>query len=366
MPARVSVLGAGNGGCAIAADLGRRGIRCTLFDLPAFDAVLAPIREAGELRLSGVLGEATVPIERVTTDVSEAVTDADLLLVAVPAFAQEAFAQSCAPFLRDGQVVVLTPGSTGGALAVAETLRRAGSPPGVTVAETLSLPFACRKAGPAHVHVSGVKRNLPVAAFPASRGDRVAAALAGILPEGLAIAKNVLETSLNNPNAMAHPVPVLLNAGWIETTGGDFRFYADGVSPSVARVMDAADADRLAVVTALGLPAVAATEWDRRLYGLEGATTYELNRDSWVHRDIRAPRELRSRYLTEDVPFGLVPIASIARELGIATPTIDLLVDLASLLIAEDLRLAGRPAAALGLAGLDAAGMARYVETGVA
>lgn len=364
MAARVSVLGAGNGGCAIAADLLRRGIACTLFDLPAFESVVAPIREAGVLRLTGVLGDVTVAVPRVTTEVREAVEDADVLLVAVPAFAQVAFAEACAPFLHEGHVVVLTPGGTGGALAVADVLRRAGRLEGVTVAETLSLPFACRKVDPTHVHVSGLKRDLPIAAFPANRSGRVAAVLHGVVPGGVAIAANVLETSLNNLNAMAHPAPALLNAGWIETTGGDFRFYNDGVSPSVARVMDAADRDRLAVVGALGLPAVPATEWDRRLYGLAGATTYELNRDSWVHQGIRAPRELRSRYLTEDVPFGLVPIASIARELGIATPTIDLLIDLASLVLEENLRTAGRTAASLGLAGRDAAAMNAYVEGG--
>jgi opine dehydrogenase len=364
VPVRVSVLGAGNGGCTIAADLVRRGIACTLFDLPAFEAVVAPIRQAGVLRLTGVLGDVTVAAPRVTTDIREALEDADVVLVAVPAFAQVTFAEACAPFLREGQVVVLTPGSTGGALAVAEALRQAGRLEGVTVAETLSLPFACRKVDPVHVHVSGVKDDLPIAAFPASTNSRLAAVLEGVFPAGLALAANVLETSLNNLNAMAHPLPALLNAGWIETTGGDFRFYTDGVSPSVARAMDATDGERLAVVTALGLPPIAATEWDRRLYGLVGETTYELNRDSWVHRDIRAPRELRSRYLTEDVPFGLVPIASIARELGIATPTIDLAIDLACLLLGEDLRATGRTAASLGLAGLSAEQMTRYVEAG--
>jgi opine dehydrogenase len=366
MPARVSVLGAGNGGCAIAADLARRGIACTLFDLPRFEAVVAPIREAGVLRLSGVLGDVTVAAPRVTTEIREALDDADVLLIVVPAFAQVTFAEACAPFLRDGQIAVLIPGSTGGALAFARALRREGAVEGVLVAETLSLPYACRKVEPTHVHVGGVKRNLPLAAFPARLTDRVLAALQPVFPGMLVAAAHVLETSLNNPNAMAHPVPALLNTGWIETTGGDFRFYTDGVSPSVARAMDALDRDRLAVVSALGLPPVPATEWDRRLYGLVGATTYELNRDSWVHRDIRAPGELRSRYLTEDVPFGLVPIASIARELGIATPTIDLVIDLASLLLDEDLRAAGRTAASLGLAGRTADQMIEFVEVGAA
>jgi opine dehydrogenase len=359
---RVSILGAGNGGCALAADLVRRGIDCTLFDLPSFAAGLDPIQASGTLRLSGVLGDVTVPAPPLTTDVREAVEDAAVLLVAVPAFAQVSFAEAIAPHLADDALVVLLPGSTGGALAVAEVFRRASVPGGVTVAEALSLPYACRKVEPTHVLVTGVKRDLPIAAFPASRNTRLADVLGDILPAGISLAGNVLETSLNSLNAMAHPVPALLNTGWIETTGGDFRFYTDGVSPSVARAMDTVDADRLAIVAALGLEAVPATEWDRRLYGLEGATTYELNRDSWVHRDIRAPGELRSRYLTEDVPYGLVPLASIGWELGVATPAIDLFIDLACLLLDEDLRAGGRTAASLGLAGRSAGEMIEYVD----
>ena len=220
MQARVSILGAGNGGCAMAASLASRGIPCTLFDLPRFDAVLAPIRESGVLRLTGALGDHTVPAPAITTDVRVALESADVLVVAVPAFAQEVFAEACAPFLRADQVAVLAPGSTGGALAFAQVLHRAGSPDGVVVAETLSLPYACRKIDPNHVHVGGVKRNLPVAAFPATGTGRVLAALESVLPGMFVAAANVLETSLNNPNAMAHPVPALLNAGWIETTGG--------------------------------------------------------------------------------------------------------------------------------------------------
>ena len=364
--ARVSVLGAGNGGCATAADLMGRGVPCILFDLPSFDSVLAPIRESGVLRLSGALGDRTVSAPRITTDIREAVEGADVLVIAVPAFAQGAFAQSCAPFMRPGQIAVLTPGSTGGALAVKQALRIAGAPDGVVVAETLSLPYACRKVEPDHVFVGGVKHGLPVAAFPAAQTQRVLETLEPVFPGMLIAAAHVLETSLNNPNAMAHPVPVVLNAAWIETTRGDFRFYTDGVSPSVARVMDALDHDRLAITAALGLPAVPATEWDRRLYGLVGATTYELNRDSWVHRDIRAPDTLRSRYLFEDVPYGLVPMASIARELGVDTPIIDLVIDLASTLLDEDLRAVGWTASSLGLAGMDARRMIAFVNTGVA
>ena len=69
MGVRVSILGAGNGGCATAAHLALRGVACTLFDLPAFEGGLAPIRAAGAIRLSGVLGDTTVPAPLLTTDV---------------------------------------------------------------------------------------------------------------------------------------------------------------------------------------------------------------------------------------------------------------------------------------------------------
>lgn len=361
---KISVLGAGNGGCTTAADLARRGIPCTLFDLPRFEAVLAPIRDSAVLHLTGAFGEHTVPAPAVTTDVRDAVEDADILVLAIPSFAQEPFARACAPFVHPGQIAVLTPGGTGGALAFAAVLAREGAPDGVVVAETLSLPYACRKVEPNHVHVGGVKQNLPVAAFPAIDTATVLTALEPVFPRMLVAAAHVLETSLNNPNAMAHPVPALLNAGWIETTGGDFRFYTDGVSPSVGRVMDALDRDRLALLAALGLEEVPAIEWDRRLYGLVGATSYEVNRDSVIHRGIRAPDSMRSRYLTEDVPYGLVPLASIAHQLGVETPLIDLFIDLASTLLGEDLRAAGRTADSLGLAGMDAPRMLEYVTTG--
>jgi opine dehydrogenase len=360
----VTVLGGGNGGCATAADLMRRGIPCTLFDLPEFAAVLEPIRAAGEMHLTGALGTATVPAPRVTTDIGEAARDADVLVLAVPAFAVRTFAAAAAPFLRAGQVVVLTPGSTGGALAFADVLDRQGGSRGVIVAETLSLPYACRKTSPTEVHVAGMKRQLPVAAYPAAGTATAVEVLGHVFPGLLVAATHVLETSLNNPNAMAHPVPAVLNAGWIETTGGDFRFYTDGVSPSVGRVMDALDRDRLGILTALGLDPVPAIEWDRRFYGLAGANSFEVNRDSEVHSGIRAPAMLASRYLLEDVPYGLVPLASIARELGVATPVIDLVIDLASTLLGQDLREQGWTAASLGLAGLDARGMVERVTSG--
>jgi opine dehydrogenase len=360
---RVAVLGAGNGGCAIAADLARHGVQVTISDLPEFAAALEPLALRGGLRLTGVLGDHDVTVS-VCRDVGEAVSTATLVIVAVPAFGHAAFARAVTPHLPTDAVVVLTPGATGGALEWTRCAADGGSDRRTVVAETLSLPYACRKVDPTTVHVSGAKRSLPLAAFPGRLTAAVVDRLNTLLPGGFRPAANVLETSLNNLNAIAHPVATLLNAGWIEFSRGDFGFYSEGVTRSVALAMDAADDERLSVVEALGLERVPASEWDRRLYGLAGDTTYEINQGSAVHRSFRAPASLETRYLTEDIPFGLAPIASIGHELGVPTPTIDLFVSLARLLVGERISTSARSAASLGLGGLTGAEMTAFVATG--
>ncbi len=348
----------------MAADLTRRGYPVILCDLPQFEAVLEPIRERGGLELQGVLGEGFAPLAHVTSDVGEALTAADIILIVVPAYAQAVFAEACCTHLRPGQIVVLNPGSTGGALEFAQVLRSRGADDGVIVAETLSLPYACRKDNPTRVNVSGVKTNLPIAAYPAQRTAELLRCLEGVYHSGLAPAANVLETSLNSLNAIAHPVAMLLNTGWIEHTGGKFSFYGEGVTPSVAHAMEAVDRERMAVASALGLEPISLVQWDQRLYGLKGDTLYELIHNSWVHGKSQAPESLQSRYLTEDMPYGLVPIASIGAALGVPTPTINLFIDLACLLLGTDLRASGRTAEKLGLAGLSSEQMQAFVRDG--
>ncbi len=360
---KVTVLGAGNGGCATAADLASRGFEVAISDLPGFGGTLTPIAERGGLHLSGVLGEHDVAVHA-TPDLHRALAGASVVLVAVPAFGHAAFARLVAPLLSDDQVVVLTPGATGGALEWAHVASAARGSPDQPVAETLSLPYACRKVSPVHVDVSGVKTLLPLAAFPGRLTATLVEALGTVFPRGVRAAASVLETSLNNLNAMAHPVPMLLNVGWIEATGGAFAFYFDGVTPSVSMAMEAVDGERLAILEALGLEPVSMNEWDRRLYGLVGATAHEINQASAVHRGIRAPASLEARYLTEDIPFGLAPIASIGRELGVPTPTTSLFLDLATLLLGDRVLEGARSAASLGLAGLTAAGMTAFAESG--
>ncbi|HEY8418486.1 MAG TPA: NAD/NADP octopine/nopaline dehydrogenase family protein [Limnochordales bacterium] len=364
---RFTVVGGGNAGFGLAADLALRGVRVRLFDLPRFEAALAPVRAAGGIRVRGVRGEGLARLEAVTTDPAEALDGSQLVLMAVPAYGQEAMARVLAPHLRPEQTVVLMPGSFGGALVFLRALREFGRDEVPIIAECSSFVFACKKDGPEGVWIRGAKRGLPVAAIPAGDTRAVAAALAEFYE--LEPVANVLFTSLNNINHVAHPAQVLMNAGRIEHMGGDWSFDHEGFTPSVGRVTEAVDAERLAVVRRLGLEPVSLLEWYLRFYGhqgLKGDSLYEITHNSPIWGPARAPDTLEHRYLTEDLPYGLVPIAELGQQLGLEMPVTNSVITLASAALGRDLRREGRSLERVGLAGLEPEEMLRFCETGIA
>lgn len=341
-----AVVGAGNGGQSLAAHLALLGFRATLWDIEP-EKVRA-LRERGRIRLSGAVeGEADIAL--VTGDLGEALARADVVMVVLPTVYHGSMAAAMAPHLRDGQIVVLNPGATGGALEVRTVLRQSGGPAAVVVAETDTLLYACRspRAGEAIIH--GIKSRVDVGALPAGAAPRVAALLNAAFPQFAPVA-SVLHTSLTNMNAMMHPAPTLLNAGRIES-GSPFEYYRAGVTPSVARVVEAVDGERLALAAALGVRVPSLLEWYRAGYGVAGRTLHEAVQQVRGYDGIQGPANLHTRYLFEDIPTGLVPLSLLGEALQAPTPTMRALVELGNRLLGRDFWQAGRSLEKLGLAG---------------
>lgn len=221
-------------------------------------------------------------------------------------------------------------------------------PAGVRLGETNTLAYACRVVEPGTVHIGGVKGAFSVAALGASRTPEVVQALRPVFPN-VEAATSVLETSFDNMNPVAHPVVAVLNAGPMD--GGDFDFYADGLTPSVVRAMEALDAERMEVAGALGIPFRSHPAWLERSYGIVGSDTMDTERQlaSNVMRGIGVPGGMHGRYLTEDVPLGLVPMARIARLAGVRTPVIDAVITLAGAATGRDYRSEGRSLEDMGI-----------------
>ena len=114
-----------------------------------------------------------------------------------------------------------------------------------------------------------------------------------------------LKTGLNNMGAVFHPTITLLNAGWIETTHGDFEFYIDGVSPSVAKLLETVDRERCTVASSVGIRARTGLEWLAMAYDARGENLHDAIHNQSGYYGIKAPPTLNHRYLFEDVPMSL-------------------------------------------------------------
>ncbi|MBQ6545275.1 MAG: NAD/NADP octopine/nopaline dehydrogenase family protein [Lachnospiraceae bacterium] len=363
---KITIIGAGNGGCTYAAYLGLRGHSVCLCETPAFAGNLTDIEAAGGLVMRGAL-TGFGPVSRCTTDVAEACAWSDYILVVVPAFAHRSLAQWMAPHLRSGKTVILNPGAVLGAAEFLSVLRECGCTEDVTVGETSSNAFACRRYRPNDVNVLGIKEKLYVACIPANRTEKTVEALNAFFPTFTAI-PNIFYTSLMNGNAILHPISAVLNAAWIEMTQGDFDFYWGGMTPGVCENIDRVDKERLAVAEAYGFPQVSLNELNHIYYGHpEWATLYDFFSRSKVHGgtpEARAPKTTRHRYITEDVPYGLVPISELGRKAGIPTPHIDAVITLTSTFNGTDYRKEGRSLENLGLEDRDKTGITVFLING--
>jgi opine dehydrogenase len=344
----------------MAGHLGMGGISVRLYN--RFEEEIAAMREQGGVTVTGVM-QGFGPVEMVTTDPAPVVNWADVLMVVVPAFVHRLMAQTCAPFLRDGQIVILNPGRTGGALEFANTLREWGVRTRVTVAEAQTLVYACRLVGPALVRIAGIKRQVRLAAFPATETAAVIEAVRPLYPQ-FRPAAHVLETSCDNIGAVFHPGTVVLNANRIEA-GESFDFYYS-MTPSVTRFLEIMDQERLSVAQAFGVELDSAKEWLRKSYeGVTGDDLYERILSNPAYEGIKAPKSLRVRHLLEDVPTGLVPLASLGTLAGVPTPACRAVTDISCGLLDRDFWTEGRNAQKLGLSGMSVEEIRVFLSTGV-
>ena len=347
----VAVIGAGNVGCALAADLGLRGIEVRLFNRSP--GRLAAIREAGGIMVTGQI-EGFAALSPVAGSLEQAVEGAGVVAVTVPTASLPAYAAALARATTDEQLIWLNPGHSGGALYLAAELARAGRGER-TICQLTTASHISRLTGPATVRVF-LRSRASLAALPASYLQECHRRLDTLLPGQFGQAESVLEADLANLNAILHPPGMVCNAGWIEATGGKFGFYAEGSGRAVARVMDAIDHERLALARALGVRAVPFAELFRQLGFTAGEQVradgaYHVIQHSELIRPIQSPPKLDHRYLHEDVGWGLVPWMHLAAAAGSPAPTIAALTHLAGMINGTHYLRGGLTLERMGLAG---------------
>lgn len=343
-----TVVGAGHGGLAMAGHLGIMGFPVRLYNRT--EENLHAVRWEGGIRVTGEV-DGFGPIQAASSSMAEAMAGSDVIMVVVPATAHRFIAEQMAPHLRPGQLVVLNPGRTGGALAFQHAITSKQVDVPFLVGETSTFLYASRALSRGEARIFRIKNTVRFATLPAYRIPEALPVLQRPFPQ-FAAGDSVLSTGMENIGAIFHPTLTLLNAGWIESTKGDFDYYSGGITPSVARALERLDAERVAVSASIGVHTVSAREWLYLTYGSSGADLYEAIQNTTGYFGIRAPQTIFHRYVTEDVPMSLVPLASLGRMLGVAMPMTEMAIGLANAMHETDYWAEGRTVAQMGIEGM--------------
>jgi len=351
---KCAVLGAGAGGYAMAADLSLAGMEVNLYEMPQFRQNLQPIIDQGGIEIKGKARQGFAKVHKVTTDIEEAIRDTKYLFVTTQAIGHETIAQHCAPYLEDGQTMVLFPGSAG-SLQIARTLKGARANKNIYIGETVTLPYGCALTGPAEVSVLftvGPKNYF--SAFPAKDTEKIIDDLKGVYP-ALYPAQNVLEVGLLNPNIVKHPM-ILFSLSQVEFSKEAFCLNRQGMTPSVWKVFNQVDVEKINILKKLGLNALSFME----LFSDISFISY----DEFVALLPEFPITTKHRFFTEDVSIGMALLSSLGDMIGVDTPTIDSIVHLVSIINETDYYRQGRTVEKLGISGMDVESLNRFLAEG--
>jgi opine dehydrogenase len=296
----------------------------------------------------------TLAPDQVTTDVAEGVAGADVVLVAVPAYGHEYYARELAGAVEPDQLVVI-PTDNFGSLRFRRAFGEQGTAD-VTVAGASICPFPGLSDEPGVVDTHGAKDSVPLAALPGGETDAVVETLNSLFRPDTAFtpADDVLEVNLQNLNPYMHSAINVFNLSLIDAAA-DWLYYGEGCTPAVERLVAAIDEERLALAEALDVSVGPLRDLVAEMYesSVSGDTVVEMLGESPVHRTLPGPTDLSHEYITEDVPYGLVPLASLCREVGVSCPVLESTIELLSVGTGTDFTAEGITCADLGLAGLD-------------
>ncbi len=381
----VAVLGGGACAQTFAAEFTLAGYKVRLYELPELAReTLGEVLKSHEIELGGTqlnfkwfrrAGVAKVNV--VTTEISEALKGAGLVIVAIPAKGHKPFFEKMIPYLEDGQVISIFPDNFG-ALMLRNMMGEKGCDVDVIIGGWSSMPYAVRVVEPGKADCTMRIRELICDALPSKDGDKFFETLKGIPAfDGTAELKRgdtIIGVGLSNPNPAVHVPGSILNVGAMEVSEmegilgipkGKYSMYKHGMSPAVSRVQFAFYQEERKIADAMGIKMIEHREdqffWKSSIMGMAYWTPFV----DVVMPPIVGPNSVDHRYFTEDIPVGTVVRYKLAKKFGVDVPIIESLIWLGSAACKRDFFKEGKSLKELGIEELTKEQLIRYLREGI-
>ena len=338
---KITVVGAGSTGHAVAGIMSMRGFEVTLFDDARFSKELDAVKELGFIELRGKIRGIGTPA-CVTTDPAEAIPGAEAIFVHVPADRHEEIARKIAPYVHDGQHILIIPGNLG-SFIFRKVFDELGVKGDITLTEKEGNFCPCRLSAPAEVTVGmPLKLKGNVASLPSSDTARVLKALEGVVE--YTANTNVFEGVVNAGNVINHIASTVLSAAEIDHKGNKYSLFKYAFTPTVVHCIEKITAERGAVIEAMGMKVHGEPMgMIHKVLHLEDhpeiAVFYEY---------MDGPYSVNHRYLHEDCGCGGAFVLSCAKRLGMTMPVLEAFMGVAGAMNDRDYIHGGRTLENLG------------------
>ena len=344
MAKSITIMGSGNTGLSTALKLKNDGHKVCLYELPEFSESTDSMGNVFSLTL--LSEKINLQIDLITNNAKEALDFSKIIIICVPAYAHKSFAKMLSGLVTKEHVIILMPGTLGSLELKSYLINNKSEIP--IIGETDTSPFVCRKTANSEALILGEVPNLGIGIMPKNRTNEVIEILSDFF-NGLVPYEDVLMCGLSSLNPVVHPAGVILNAGRIEKSEGEFYFYNEGITKSVSGVIESVDDERRKIGDFFGykLDRVA-NAFHNAGFGVKG-TLMETISSSDMLTSLKAPGVINHRWLTEDISFGIYTWSILGEKFEINTHTMKTLVEMGSILLRNNLKKSGRNLEDLGI-----------------
>lgn len=338
---KITIVGSGNSGLIHAAKIYEKGFPVGVLKTSDYGNMtfFNKISEKGEYDVVDLTNNGNTfkaRMDFITRDVRKAIDFADVIMVMTTTNQHEYVAKMVAPYVKDGQIIVLCPGYMG-SLIFKKYIKA-----NVVYSEWETTAYNGRIVDGSFVRITFYNPRNAISVLPACKADEVLGKLSQMFDNTKYLRKHILESALHNPNMIVHPIGIIFSASRIEHSGGEFWMYREAFTPSVVRVIQEFDKRKNKILEAFGcepLDYFEAAKW-RNTEDLS-IPAMDVFR-SFADSSNKGPSVIDHRYLNEDVPMGLGLYISIGKVLRHDTCIQESIMTLASALLGKDLKAQSR------------------------
>lgn len=336
---KITIAGIGNAGTTVAADLTLKGHEVTLLKTSnsMHNDHFKHLLETKKVVINENGLQQIVSIHNVTDNFEAAFKDVELIIIYIQTNYHKQLIEKIIPYLNGGESILIEPGYLSTAFFIPYCKEK-----NLTIIEAESSPIDCRIINPGEVDVLFRNVRNPIGIYPSNKEIETMNMLSS-LNYNFIKTNSVIEAALHNPNLIVHTIGAIMSIPRIEYTSGEYWMYKEVFTPSVWNIVEMLDSEKMDILSSLGYERISYVEAckfrnseDRNKDALTVFFDYAQNSSP------KGPSKVNSRYITEDVPEGLVLMESLGKILGVNTPTCSALIDIASAALKIPFRDIGR------------------------